>query len=81
MTEEFFLSVTEEIHANRDEGTLMDILRPVLDSIRTRFTELKLGDRDVFTYLSMAAFFTKSQALSEVRLQWAYILCIMRWLW
>ena len=66
---EFFDKLVEEIDANKEEGTVGFIFKPVLDKIKEKIRkDFSLGKGIIFQYTDALCFFTRSVCLAEVKI-------------
>ena len=64
---EFFELVAMEIDENKDEGSLLECFRSVLDVIKGKFTQdFSLDTPLMFSYIDVVIFFTRKACLAQV---------------
>lgn len=64
---EFFDQVVTGIHQNKEDGSLCDVFKPVLDSVKTNMTnDSSLINPSVIKTIDFMSFFTRNPALAEV---------------
>ena len=67
----YFEEVAVEIDSNKEEGTVLDVLRPVLDEVKVKFQkEASLGQGTIYVYADLVLFFTSKPCLAEVGTLW-----------
>ena len=73
----FFEEVATEIDNNKDEGSVLDCFRPVLDKLQATFQkDLTLGHGAIFVNMATLAFFTRTPCLAEVSLVCSCVLLV-----
>ena len=66
---EFLEGVVEAIHTDEEDNNLMNTLRPILDSVKQSLQKnISLGAQDLFTYVDLVLFFSRTPCLGEVGL-------------
>ena len=63
---EFFELTAQEIDKDKDEGTVAEVFKPVLDSVKEKVQKFSLGHGVVYTYLELLHFFTRKECLAKV---------------
>ena len=62
-----FERVAEDIAANQDEGSVMEVFGPVLGAVKEKAQkDFTLGHSIIFSYLDLMLFFIRKQCLAEV---------------
>ncbi|XP_071105758.1 ubiquitin conjugation factor E4 A-like [Haliotis cracherodii] len=66
VAESFFLHLCREININKEEGSLLEVFKPVLEVVKEKFTkELSLTHANTLYYVAFLEFFSKSAPLGE----------------
>ena len=63
---EFFVKVSSEIDKNKDDGTLSEVFRPVLDLIAAECRNFSIMHTEVNRYINLLLFFTQTESLAQV---------------
>ena len=66
---EYLELVAEAIDMNRDEGSLLDAYRGILDAVRQRLEALTLGDMETVPYVDIVILFTRKPCLAMVNVK------------
>ncbi|KAL4240196.1 Ubiquitin conjugation factor E4 A [Mactra antiquata] len=65
--QDFFIQVSNEIHANSEDGSLLQVFTPVLDVIKGKYQrDFKLIHPELSRYTVLLMFFTSTPQLGEV---------------
>ena len=63
---EFFTKVSVEIDKNKDDGTLSQVFKPVLDLIAASCKDFSIMHTEVNRYIDLLMFFTQTEPLAKV---------------